>query len=156
MVATGVTFGLVPITWSPYSEGTPVSRSAVISKEISIASRGTKIEQPVPPAASDSAEANKPIYYPMGIQGDVVKMTAYIKGPTNYALWKPVVQGNLLYVSSSEYEELPVASYWWVETNTISRKGGMAAASNTGTLVGLWNHELSIIRSYRKGDQTVR
>lgn len=156
--ATGVTFTLVTIVWNPYSESTAgTALSAIISKEISISSRGTKFEQPVPPSSASEGGPDKPIFIPMGKQGETVKLTAYLKSSTNFALWKPISQGNLLYVSASEYEELPVGSYWWVDANTITRKGGMAAASMTGTLTGLWNHELSVIKSYRTGDgKTVR
>jgi hypothetical protein len=157
MTATGVTFKKVTIVWDPYSETiSSTSLSAILAKETTKASRGSKYEQPIPPAASNVADANKPVFYPMGRQGETVKLVAYIKGSTNFALWDAIVQGDLLYVSASEYEELPVGSYWWVDANTTSRKGGMAAADMTGTKVGLWNHEITVIRSYRKGDQTVR
>lgn len=156
MPATGITFKLVAITWNPYAETLSTTLSALISKEMSHASRGTKLEQAVPPAAPEIAEADKPIFYPMGRQGETIKLTGYCKTSTNFALWKPIVQGNLLYVNASEYEELPAGTYWWVDANTLSRKGGMAAADMTGAATGLWNHELTVIRSYRKGDQTVR
>ncbi|HPS39895.1 MAG TPA: hypothetical protein PL124_10815 [Candidatus Cloacimonadota bacterium] len=153
----GVSFKKVTIVWDPYSETMAATAlSAIFSKEISKASRGTKFEYPIPPGASNTADANKPIFYPMGKQGETVKLTAYIKTSENFALWDPIVQGDLLYVYASEYEELPASSYWWVDANTISRKGGMAAADMTGAKTGLWNHELTVIRSYRKGDQKVR
>jgi hypothetical protein len=154
---TGVSFKLVTIVWKPYSE-TPAGTAlpAVLAKEMSKSSRGTKFEQPVPPAMSNSSDADKPIFYPMGRQGETVKLSGYVKTATNFALWDPIVQGNLLCVSASEYEELPANSYWWVDANTLSRKGGMSAGDMTGAKTGLWNHELTVIRSYRKGDQTVR
>jgi len=156
MVATGVVFNKVTITWSPYSESTGSALPAFISRELSFASRGTKLEIAIPPAAGNSAEADKPVFYPMGRQGETIKLTGYLKTSANFALWRPIVQGNLLYVSSSEYEEMPSGTYWWVDANTISRKGGMVAADALGLKTGFWNHELTIIKSYRKGDQTVR
>ena len=164
MTATGVTFKLVNITWGSrgppvvaYSESIGTARSAIIAKDISKASRGTKIEQPVPPAAS-GLQSDKPIFFPMGQQGVSVKLTSYIKSAVNFALWDPIVQGNLLYIDTagSEYAELPPLSYWWVDQNTISRKGGMTAYDPVAVSTGLWNHELVVIRSWRKGDQTLR
>ena len=153
MSATGVIFKKVTINWassgSPYSESIGAVLPALISQDISKASQGTKLNTGIPPAAGSSQGGNKSIFFPMGSEGPIVKISGRIHGSANASAWMDVQQGDLLYVDSTEYIELPASGirYWWVDKPVVSRKKGYW---------DMWDYELTLYKSWRTGVQVLR
>jgi len=148
--ATGVVFKPVAITWNPYSEGTPgTALPALLAMDISRTSQGTKINTGIPPAAGSTAGGNKSTFFPMGSEGPIVKLSGRLHLSASATTWMEVMQGDLLYVDSSEYIELPASGirYWWVDKPVFSRKKGYW---------DIWEYELTVTKSWRNGKQVLR
>ena len=149
MTATGVVFKPVAIVWEPYAETIGAVLPALLAMDISITSQGTKIDTGIPPAAGTTAGGNKSTFFPMGAQGPIVKMSGRLHLAASATAWAGIYQGDLLYVNSSEYIELPALGirYWWVDKPLLSRKKGYH---------DIWDFEITLIKSWRNGKQVLR
>ena len=120
--------------------GSPVANRAAI-----------KIAQAIP--------GRREYYFPKGDDAPKVKINCKLYGPNvpgktdNATAWQHtsistgVFANTLLKATASEYLEIPVNSYWWVDSNTIKRSGGT---------FNIFEMELGLIRSFYTINDTAR
>lgn len=148
MTATGVTFQIYAVA----SNGTETASTvlpAIYAKDIATGTMSVKIAQAIP--------NRRAYYFPKGDDAPTIKFNARLYGTgfpdgrpdqatgwMTYAYsggeWIGPFANSLLKVTASEYtKELPVNSYWWIETKTTKRAGGYFE---------IYEMEIGLIRSF--------
>lgn len=150
MTATGITFQIYTVS----SSGTETQGSAlpaIFAKDIASGTNAIKIAQAIP--------GRREYYFPKGDDAPKVKINCKLYGPNvpgktdNATAWQHtsistgVFANTLLKATASEYLEIPVNSYWWVDSNTIKRSGGT---------FNIFEMELGLIRSFYTINDTAR
>jgi hypothetical protein len=138
---TGTEFMIITIAESGVESNSTVL-PAVRAKNISTSTQAMKIAKAIP--------GRRMLYIRMGDMGPTVKFNARLytteipghsdeHGPWAHNGLGGVFANTLLKVTTAELVELPIDSYWWVDSKTIVREGGY---------YGIYNMELTLTRSF--------
>ena len=154
MTATGVTFQIYTLSAAGVETASTVL-PAIYAKDIATGTMSVKIAQAIP--------GRRAYYFPKGDDAPTVKFNARLYGSgfpdgrpdqaTNWMTytyssgWVGPFANTLLKVTASEYTELPVNSYWWIDTKTTKRAGGY---------YGIYEMELGLIRSFYTINDAIR
>jgi hypothetical protein len=138
---TGTVFTIINIS-NAGVESSGTALPLIHAKNISTSTQATKIAKAIP--------GRRMLYIRMGDMGPTVKLNARLysaavpghseeHGPWAHNGIGGVFANTLLKVTTYELEELPLNSYWWVDSKTINREGGY---------FGIYNMELVLTRSF--------
>ena len=131
---TGVVFAPVAIAANG-AETVGSNFYAIMIRDVALSTIGVKKAIPVP--------GRRMGFIPMGDEGPQIKFSARLYGSgitgrnDQASQWAPytatsVMGSSLLKATSSEYTlEIPVNSYWWVDTVTMKRNNGSFAIYET-------------------------